>query len=273
MTIVARALVSAESQLLNPDMNNGYRKLVDGYENIRLEFERAGVERIVYWSTRWLSVLGQTFQAGSDLSGIHVDENWHETVELPFKFQVDQKLAMDLRDAASTAGFPGQCVDYRAFPVDTPTIVADRLLNPRKVPVTMVACNVYCDGPKTRELSMQLCQVLEARKEKIAIIGISLVTTSFHTVSIDLREDCIRGERENEFVADFVRRVTSGDRAAMSALAPDMAQNSRGLRTDMGLKVLSWLEGTMPAGRFERPWRVEATGPLYGAAGIVALVN
>ena len=272
MTIVARALVSAESQLLRPDLNSGYRKLVDGYSAIQHEFAKAGVERVVYWSTRWLSVLGQTFQAGSDLSGTHVDENWHDSVELPFKFNVDQKLARDLLDGAAAAGFPGQCVDYRAFPVDTPTIVADRLLNPGKIPVTMIACNVYCDGPRTRELAMSLSKVMEARREKIAVVGISLLTTSFHTVTIDLREDYIRGEKENEFVADFVRGVTTANSGQLATLSQDMADHARGLRIDMGLKVMSWLEGTLPSGRFERPWKVQATGPLYGASGIVALL-
>lgn len=272
MTVVARALVSAEAQLLNPDLNSGYRKLVDGYAIIQREFAKAGVDRIVYWSTRWLSVLGQSFQAGIDLSGIHVDENWHDSVEIPFKFNVDRELAIDLRNASAAAGFPGQSVDYRDFPVDTPTIVADRLLNPEKVPVTMVACNVYCDGEKTRQLAIQLTKVLEARKEKIAIVGISLLTTSFHTVSIDLREDLIRGDKENAFVAEFVRGVISGDRKSMETMSIRAQESAVGIRTDMGLKVLNWLEGTMPSGRFETPWRVEATGPLYGASGIVALL-
>ncbi len=272
MTIVARAFVSAESQLQHPDLNSGYRKLSDGYAAIQQEFAKAGVERIVYWSTRWLSVLGQTFQAGTDLSGIHVDENWHDSVELPFKFNVDRKLALDLRDGAAAAGFPGQCVDYQSFPVDTPTIVADRLLNPGKIPVTMIACNVYCDATRTRELAMNLSRILEARREKIAVVGISLLTTSFHTVTIDLREDFIRGEKENEFVADFVRRVTTANNDQLASLSREMADNARGLRTDMGLKVMSWLEGTFPSGRFERPWKVLATGPLYGASGIAALL-
>ncbi|NBQ53257.1 MAG: hypothetical protein EBU49_06730 [Proteobacteria bacterium] len=207
------------------------------------------------------------FQAGSDLSGIHVDENWHDFCELPFQFKVDQKLAAELCAGAAKAGFPGQCIDYRDFPVDTATILADRFLNPDKIPVTMVACNVYCDNEKTKSLASELFKILEARKEKIAIVAVSLLSTSYHTSTIDLREDVIRGDAENAFVSDFVRAVSSAD---WNSLQNTIARDGTRIRTDMGLKALSWLEGTMPAGRFDRPWKVLVTGPLYGASGIVA---
>lgn len=267
MTVVARALVSTAPQLLRPELNSGYRGLVGGLNSLQTEFVQAGVERIVYWSTQWISVLGQMFQAGSDLTGTHVDENWHEFCELPFQFNVDQGLAADLCAKAAGEGFPGQCIDYRGFPVDTATILAERYLNPGKMPVTMVACNVYCDAEKTKTFARKMTEVLEARKEKIALVAVSQLTTSYHSVSVDLREDFIRGDAENQFVSDFVRAVTTGD---WSGLSQRVNQNGAKLRTDMGLKVLSWLEGSMPTGKFDRPWNVLATGPLYGASGIVA---
>ncbi len=269
MTVVARALVSAAPQLLTPELNPGYKRLISGFQDVEADFKKLGVERIVYWSTQWLSVLGQMFQAGSDLTGIHVDENWHESCELPFHFMVDQKLAADLCAGAAKAGYPGQCINYRDFPVDTATIIADRFLNPGQMPVTMVACNVYCDGEKTKNLAGELFKILDARQEKIAIVAVSLLSTSFHTTAIDLREDAIRGDAENAFVADFVRAVSSGD---WTALHSTVARGGKKIRTDMGLKAISWLEGTMPAGRFDRPWNVLVTGPLYGASGIVAQI-
>lgn len=267
MTVVARALVSTAPQLLKPELNPAYERLVNGLQAVEADFKKIGIERIVYWSTQWISVLGQMFQSGSHLTGIHVDENWHDSCELPFEFRVDQKLAADLCAGAAKAGFPGQCIDYRDFPVDTATILADRFLNPAKIPVTMVACNVYCDGENTKFLASELFKVLEARKEKIAIVAVSLLSTSYHTSTIDLREDAIRGDAENAFVADFVRAVSSAD---WKALQHTIALDGSKIRTDMELKALSWLEGTMPSGRFERPWNVLVTGPLYGASGIVA---
>ena len=267
MTVVARALVSTAPQLLKPELNPAYGGLVNGLQAVEVDFKKLGVERIVYWSTQWISVLGQMFQAGSDLTGTHVDENWHESCELPFHFRVDQKLAAELCAGAAKAGFPGQCIDYRDFPVDTATIIADRFLNPDKIPVTMVACNVYCDNEKTKFLASELFKILEARKEKIAIVAVSLLSTSYHTSTIDLREDAIRGDEENAFVANFVRAVSSAD---WITLSKTIAHDGAKIRTDMGLKALSWLEGTMPAGRFSQPWNVLVTGPLYGASGIVA---
>ncbi len=267
MTVVARALVSTAPQLLQPELNPAYQRLINGLRVVEADFKQRGVERIVYWSTGWISVLGQMFQSGGDLSGIHVDENWHDSSDLPFEFNIDQKLAADLCAVAESAGFPGKCVDYRDFSVDTATILADRFLNPSKIPVTMVACNVYCDSEKTKSLAGELFKVLDARKEKIAIVAVSLLSTSYHTSTINLSDDAIRGDAENAFVADFIRAVSTGD---WKGLGETVARDATKIRTDMGLKAVSWLEGTMPAGKFDQPWHVLVTGPLYGASGIVA---
>lgn len=270
MTIVARAWVSAAPQLLKPELNPGYSALVGGYEKIRDEFSARGVERIVYWSTQWISVLGQMYQAGSHLKGVHVDENWHELGDLAFDFRVDRDLAAALCRAGEEAGFPGQTVDYRGFPVDTATIIADRLLNKERMPVTMVACNVYCDGARTRALAGVLSKVLAARPEKIGVVAVSHVTTSYHTVSIDPREDLVRGDAEQKFLADFMGALEGARWQDLDALFRDRLGS---IRSDMGLKALEWLAGTMPQGLFQAPWQIHAKGALYGASGMVASIT
>ncbi|MEY4631836.1 MAG: 2-aminophenol 1,6-dioxygenase subunit alpha [Pseudomonadota bacterium] len=270
MTIVARAWVSSAPQLLKPELNPDYAALVDGYGKVREDFAAKGVERIVYWSTQWLSVLGQMYQAGSELKGVHVDENWHDLGDLPFDFRVDRDLAAALCRAGEEAGFPGQTVDYRGFPVDTATIIADRLLNQERLPVTMVACNVYCDGAKTRAFSEVLSKLLMARPEKIGVVAVSHVTTSYHTVAIDLREDRIRGEAEQQFLTDFAGALTGARWQDLDGLFRDCLGS---IRNDMGLKALEWLAGTMPQGLFQAPWKIHAKGALYGAAGMVASIT
>lgn len=269
MSIVARAFVSAAPQLLQPELNQGYRDLVAGFDKLEQHFSDLGVERILYWSTQWLSVLGQLYQAGSNLKGTHVDENWHASCELPFDFRVDRELAAQMCKAGETAGFPGQCTDYRDFPVDTATILADRLLNPRRLPVSMVACNVYCDGDKTRQLAATMANVLENDAKKTAVVGISLLTTSYHTVSVDLREDCLRSAADASWLQQFEESARTGNWHEFNAVVDSGAKK---LRTDMGLKAVRWLEGTMPGKAFDKPWQILASGPLYGASGLVALI-
>jgi 2-aminophenol/2-amino-5-chlorophenol 1,6-dioxygenase alpha subunit len=267
MTIVARAWVSAAPQMMKPEMNGSYQDLVDSCRKLAKELEAKGVERIVYWSTQWLSVLGQMYQAGSDLKGVHVDENWHDLADLPFDFCVDRDLASELCKAGAGAGYPGQTVDFRGFPVDTATIIADGLINKKRVPVTMIACNVYCDGAKTRALAATLSRVLENRKEKIAVIAVSLVTTSFHTTTIDLREDHIRGASEQRFLTDFVHAVETAKWDEVDKLFVDQLP---AIRSDMGLRAIEWLAGSMPNGIFDKGWKVYGKGALYGASGIIA---
>lgn len=270
MSIVARVFVSAAPQLLQPDLNADYQKLIDGCQRLQQEFESLGVERILYWSTQWLSVLGQLYQAGSDLRGVHVDENWHASCELPFDFVVDRDLSAALNTAGESAGFPGQCVDYADFPVDTATIIADRILNPHRLPVSMVACNVYCNGDQTRKLSSALSQVLEKDSKKTAVVAVSLLTTSYHTVSIDVREDHVRGESEHKFIDGFIAAVENGSWLDLNRI---LDHDVKSVRTDMGLKAVDWLRGTMPEQTFAEPWRVFAKSPLYGASGIVARIQ
>ena len=73
--------------------------------------ERAGAalvqskpDAILLYSTQWIAVLDQLWQTRPRVSGLHVDENWHEYGELPYKLKIDTRLAKACVAATGTIG-------------------------------------------------------------------------------------------------------------------------------------------------------------------------
>ena len=50
-------------------------------------------DSIVVYSTQWIAVLDQLWQTKEQVSGRHVDENWHEFGVLEYDMAIDVELA------------------------------------------------------------------------------------------------------------------------------------------------------------------------------------
>ena len=88
------------------------------------------------------------------ISGLHVDENWHEYGNLRYDLRIDVNLAKACVAAATKPASSRKLVDYDGFPIDTGTIVANAFLNPEKeIPVLVAANNLYHDFDTTRRLA------------------------------------------------------------------------------------------------------------------------
>ena len=123
--------------VLSPDRNSGYRALHDAATKVGVQFQAAGVKRVLYYSTQWLSVLGHSVQSRAVSKGLHVDENWYQFGALPYHFKTDASLANSLLSSVAAQGYQVRSVDYEGFPIDTGTIVADTLINKTKKLLTL----------------------------------------------------------------------------------------------------------------------------------------
>ena len=117
-TLKAAALVPGLPHILKPELNQHYASLAKALSAVGDRFEKAGVERVVYYSTQWISVLGHLYQAKAKLSGLHVDENWYDLTDLPFDFKIDVPFAERMAKEAGANGYQTKLVEYEGFPVE-----------------------------------------------------------------------------------------------------------------------------------------------------------
>ena len=266
MSFKSHCLVPGLPHVLSTDKNPAYAKLASAAEALGDRLAAAGVQRLLYYSTGWISVLGQSFQARADLHGLHVDENWYAYGDLPFSFRVDAAAARRMAAEAAADGYQTKLIDYDGFPVDTGTIVADRLLNrDKRFSATMVSCCVYSDYADTVKLLGAVSRAVAADGVPTAAIAVSMLSGRFFTTDIDLREDHIAHPDDDRWNQRLLAALASGDAAEAKRLLPDYAKATK---ADMGMKALAFLEGTGGLSQ-GRKATVHAYGALYGTGAAV----
>lgn len=262
---ITAAWVPGLPHILTPGQSAGYKSLYNAAKEVGNEFKAAGVKRILFYSTQWISVLGQSVQARANPKGRHVDENWYDLPALPFDFNVDVKLAEQMSSDLISAGFQTRKVDYEGFPIDTGTIVAESLVNPSKLPVAMFSCCVYSDYEETKKLGQILRGSLEAQDGPSAVVVVSGLSGRYFTTEIDLREDQVRTPEDDKANRDLLRAFEKGDWSTVSAMRDVYCKNTK---ADMGLKALAFLEG-MGVAVAGRALETRAYAPIYGTGAAV----
>lgn len=262
---ILAAWVPGLPHILSPERNKSYSALHGAMAELGHEFKKHDVRRILYYSTQWISVLGQSVQAKPRLQGIHVDENWYDLANLPFDFTIDTKLAADMRSDLTQSGYQARAVDYEGFPVDTGTIVADTLMNPNKIPTSMLACCVYSDYNETKSLGSILRQTLLRQEGPSAVVVVSGLSSRYFTTEMDLREDHVRSEADDTANRKLLAAMNQGDWRAVNAMRDDYCKS---VKADMGLKALGFLEGMGVAVPGQSLY-TKAYGAVYGTGAAV----
>jgi len=261
------AWVPGLPHLLRPDLNPSYAELASACKNIGMQFEKIGVKRILYYSTQWLSVLGQSVQARAHVSGVHVDENWYDIASLEFDFKLDPSLAENLISLSREDGFQVRPVDYEGFPVDTGTIVANQLLNNAGVGTGMYSCCVYSDYEETIRIGRLMASAASRLDGLTAIVAVSGLSGRYFTDKMDYSSDAIRDESDHRWNEKFLSAMNDGRWSDIERLRADYCREAK---VDMGLKALAILKG---AGACEpgRKLVTKAYGPIYGSGAAVLL--
>lgn len=263
------AWVPGLPHVLKPEVNQHYNALNLAMTELGHEFKRRDVKRILYYSTQWISVLGQSVQVRANPTGKHVDENWYqESPNLAFDFKVDTTLAKTMVKDLSAAGFQTRAVDYDGFPIDTGTIVAETLINPSKIPTGMFSCCVYSDYNETIKLGQTLKKSLEAMDGNSAVVVVSGLSSRYFTTEIDTREDHMRTPEDDAANKKLLELMAKG---AWAELAKFKDEYCRTTKADMGLKALAFLEGMGIAGVAGTKLTTKAYGAIYGTGAAVLM--
>ena len=264
------AWVPGLPHLLRPDLNPAYGKLAQACRDIGAQFEKRGVKRILYYSTQWLSVLGQSVQVRPRLQGLHVDENWYDIASLDFDFRLDLSLAENLISCSRDAGFQVRPVNYEGFPVDTGTIVANNLLNRSGILTGMYSSCVYSDYDDSIRIGEIMAKSADRLDGPTAIVVVSGLSGRYFTSKIDYDKDRIRDDGDHAWNQKILSAMDEGRWNEVESMRADYCRNAK---VDMGLKALAILKG---AGACDpgRKLRVKFYGPIYGTgAGVLSSVE
>jgi 2-aminophenol/2-amino-5-chlorophenol 1,6-dioxygenase alpha subunit len=264
-TVVAAFLLPGSPLPMVQGDNPPWGRLAQAMTAAGKSLAAAKPDTIVVYSTQWIAVLDQLWQTRAKLEGLHVDENWHEYGDLPFKIRIDTELAAAAIERTAKAGIKAKGVDYDAFPLDTGTIVAAHFLDPRgRLPFVITANNVYHDWDRTALLGKIAVDAARQLSRKIAVVGVGGLSGSFFRHSIDIRQDHIASAAEDEWNRKMLDLMEQGDVQALLAECPRYAQEAR---VDMGFKHMAFILGAL-ANTFSSA-SVHAYEPLYGTGGAV----
>jgi 2-aminophenol/2-amino-5-chlorophenol 1,6-dioxygenase subunit alpha len=262
----AVAFVPGHPVLRENSPHLGHQGLCQAMERLQKQFEELGIKRFIYYSSQWMSVLGTSLQSKAHLEGLHVDENWHHLSDMPFSFQIDTSFSLALRERLTKEEFASHLIDYDHFPVDTGTIIADALLNKNNQISNMISCHVYLDNAKTFALGGILRQAIESGPEvPTAVVGVSLLSTSFHREFMPWENDHIREPGEDQWNRKLLGLIEGSKIQEALNLIPEYCLNTR---SDMGLKALSFCAGVLGPSH-SLPAQVLAYGPAAGAGAAV----
>ncbi len=267
--VVAAYLVPASPLMLLKRNEEPYKPLVSAMQRVAKEIDELKPDSLVIYSTRWMAVLDQPWQARPRMAGLHVDENWHELGEIRYDITSDVSLARACVKAANRGGMPSKMVDYPGFPLDTGTLTANAMLNPDgEIPVMIVANNIYHDFDRTRTMGELVAAQAVSQGKRVVVLAVGGLSGSEFRESRPFAEDAIVSATEDDWNQRILKTIESRNLDELMRQLPDYRTQAK---VDMGFKHFGFAIGAM-GGRLGKA-KVYAYGPQYGSgAAIVRLL-
>ncbi len=231
--------------LLTPDKNPGWKKLRNAFDQVAKEIEQSGAEILVLYSTYWPSILGHQIQADPEPEWVHVDDQFHALGSIPYKLKMDPKFAETLKLKCEARGLHARTTAYKGFPIDTGSVVALKLLNPKnKIPAVIISSNIYSDRAETIVLGKATRDAIEASGKKAICMSITSLSNRLHTTHVDPKDDKIHSLKDQEWNSKFLEYLGAGRLEDASQLSRQFHREAR-VQKVINYKPFWWLASTM----------------------------
>lgn len=265
MPVVSAFLVPGSPLPYLRSENPPWAQIASGYRAAARALSASRPDTILLYSTQWMAVLDQLWQARPALAGTHIDENWYEYGDLDYSVAIDTELAHACVSGAKAIGISSKPVDYDQFPIDTGTIVANGFLNPGgRTPLTLAANNLYHSFDDTVRLAEMAVQQADKLNRRIAVIGVGGLSGSIFRQEIDIRNDGIASASDDKWNRRMLGMI---ERGAGPEIAEECGAYAKEARAEMGFKHFGWVFGAL--GRRFSGARIHAYGATYGAGAAV----
>lgn len=251
--------------LLKPQGNISWMNIRKAYEEVARQLEELKVERILYYSTQWFSILGHQIQAHPRPKWVHVDQEFHELGSIPYAFQGDVAFSQLYEQCGLKRKLHIRTTAYDGFPIDTGTIVANKLLNPQNLPISAISCNLYADRAETIVLGKAARDAIAQSGKRTAVIAVTSLSNRLHTKIVADQDDHVSSQMDDEWNYKILELLNEGRLEDVSQLARTFSHQAH---ADNKLKAIWWLAAVM--GQNNRyQGAVHAYGPIYGSGSAV----
>lgn len=265
-TVIGLIVPGYPHPLLKPEGNPSWSQIRKAYESLAKQLDELGVERIVYYSTQWFSILGHQIQAHPKPTWVHVDQEFHELGSIPYEFQVDVDFSKLYEQCGLKRKLHIRTTAYDGFPIDTGTIVANKLLNPKNLPISAISCNIYADRAETIVLGKAARDAIDLSGKRTAVVAVTSLSNRLHTEIVADQDDHVSSYMDDEWNRKLLELLDEGRLEDVSQLARTFAHQAH---ADNKLKAIWWLAAVM--GQNNRyNGSVHAYGPIYGSGSAVA---
>ncbi|WP_176736482.1 Rid family hydrolase [Oligoflexus tunisiensis] len=229
--------------LLAPDKSPAWSRLRQAWQALAEDIQQEEADLILYYSTQWLSILGYMFQADPRPEWVHVDQNWHELGSIPYQFQIDTDFASAYAAEVDQLGYKTRLINYRGFPIDTGTIVAQKLLNSdNRLPAAIVSCNMYSEKEETTHVGQAAARALQKSGKKAVAVLVSNLSNRFHIEKINPQEDRVSSRKDDEWNRKILDMLAAGDVEDVAQTVREFARQANG---DQHFKGMWWLNGLL----------------------------
>lgn len=254
--------------LLAPDKNPGWKKVRLAMDKVRAEIEASDADVIMMYSTYWPSVIGHQILARPSPEWTHVDEEFHALGSIPYKLRVDAELAHEYVACAKARNLEARAIDYHGFPIDTGTVVVNKIVNPNnKLPFVVVSSNVYSDRAETIVLGKAARDALEKKNKKAIVIVVSSLSNRIHTTKTDPKDDKIHSLKDQEWNQKFLEFLGAGRLEDVSQLSRQFHKEAR-VNKVANFKPFWWLASVMGQTNLYAGEVMEYQ-PIYGSGAAV----
>ena len=255
--------------LLCPEKNPGWQKLRQAFEKVRDEIAGLKPDVLLIYSTMWPSILGHQIQANPDPEWVHVDEQFHDLGEIPYKFKIDAAFAETYCEVCKKRGLHARTINYNGFPIDTGSVVALKLINPdNRFAASIASSNIYADRVETVVFGKAAVEALEEQGKTAVAVIISTLSNRLHDRFIEPTDDRIQSAKDEEWNQKVLEFLKAGRLEDVSQLSRQIHREAR-VRKVVNFKSFWWLAAVM--GQHNRfSGEVLAYEPVYGtgSAGI-----
>lgn len=229
--------------LLAANENEGYGRLREAYATAAARIAALAPDVLVLYSTRWPTVIGHQLQANPEAAWTHVDQEFHALGSIPYRLHFDPELAAVYRDAGRARGLHVRTVSYKGFPIDTGTITALKLLDPKgQVPAVATSCNMYADRAETLILGKAAADAIASSGKRAVAVAVTNLSNRWHTRAVPLAEDRISSMKDDEWNRKLLEFLDAGRLEDVSQLARTFTAQAFG---DSKLKAIWWLAAAM----------------------------
>jgi enamine deaminase RidA (YjgF/YER057c/UK114 family)/aromatic ring-opening dioxygenase catalytic subunit (LigB family) len=255
---------------LAPEQNPGWGRLRDAYHQVQKELEADPPDLLLYFSTQWLSILGYMVQSQKNPEWVHVDQNWHTLGSIPYSFDICNTFSGKLSQEIQASGFLCKEIDYKGFPIDTGTIVAQKLLNPKnRMKAAMVSCNMYSEREETLSLGMSCYRTIAQSQISAAVVLVSNLSNRFHVTPTSPAQDHISCQKDHEWNLKLLKLLEEGRLEDASQITRDFGKQANG---DQKMKGLWWLNGLLGKTN-DLEGKVLGYEPILGAGACVVTLT